>query len=110
MVEVPEDKKVNIRTYYLTGEADIWWNTVKGRLIGPEFTWSRLLGEFRAKFYPVVVQKQKEKEFMEVKMSGNITVMQHTSNFTELSKFVLEFVLTEWLKMRRFAGGLAFYI
>ena len=24
VVEGPEEKKVNIRTYYLTGEADIW--------------------------------------------------------------------------------------
>jgi len=38
VVEVPEEMKVNIGTYYLTGEADIWWNTVKGRLVGPKFT------------------------------------------------------------------------
>jgi len=25
MVEVPDEKKVNIRTYYLTGDADMWW-------------------------------------------------------------------------------------
>jgi len=29
VVKVPEEKKVNIRTYYLTGEADIWWIIVK---------------------------------------------------------------------------------
>ena len=38
MVEVSEDKKVNIGMFYLTGEADIWWNTIKGYLIGLEFT------------------------------------------------------------------------
>jgi len=38
MVEVPEGKRVNIETYYLTSEADIWWNTVKDKLVGPEFT------------------------------------------------------------------------
>jgi len=32
MVEVPEEKKVNIETYYLNGAADIWWNTVKDKL------------------------------------------------------------------------------
>jgi len=55
MVEVPEEKKVNIGTYYLTGEANIWWNIVKGRLVGPEFTLSKFLEDLRAKFYPVVV-------------------------------------------------------
>ena len=47
---------------------------------------------------------------MEVKMSGNMTVMQYASKFTELSNFVLEFGSSERLKMRRFEEGLAFYI
>jgi len=32
MVEVPEEKKVNIRTFYLAGEADIRWSTMKDKL------------------------------------------------------------------------------
>ena len=47
---------------------------------------------------------------MELKISGTMTVMQYASKFTELSKFVLEFVLSERLKMRRFEEGLPFYI
>ena len=38
VVEVPERNKVNIGKYYLTGKADIWWNTIKDKLIGLEFT------------------------------------------------------------------------
>ena len=57
MVKVPEEKKVNIRMYYLTGEADIWWSTIKDKLVGPEFTWSKFLDEYRAQVYPVVVQR-----------------------------------------------------
>ena len=38
IVEVPENKKVNIGTFYLAGEADIWWNTVKGRWQESELT------------------------------------------------------------------------
>jgi len=57
-------KEVNIGTYYLTSEVDIWWNTVKGRLLGPKFTRSKFLEELRGKFYAVVAQRQKEKEFM----------------------------------------------
>ena len=49
-----------------------------------------------------MVQRQKEKEFMELKMSGSMSVMQHASKFTELSRFVPEFVSSERLKMRRF--------
>jgi len=83
---------------------------VKDKLVGPEFTWNKFLSELRAKFYPVVVHSQKEKEFMELKMSGTMTVMQYASKFTELSRFVPEFVSSERLKMRRFEEGLALYI
>jgi len=38
VVKVREETKVNIGTYYLIGEADIWWITVKNKLVGPEFT------------------------------------------------------------------------
>jgi len=57
VADVPYEKKVNIRMFYITGEVDIWWNTVKDKLLGPEFTWSEFLEELRAKFYPVVVQQ-----------------------------------------------------
>jgi len=110
VVEVPKGKRVNIGTYYLTGEANIWWNTVKDKVVGPEFTRNKFLSKLREKFYPVVVQRQKEKEFMELKMSGTMTVMQYARKFTELSRFVPEFVSSERLKMRRFEEGLAFYI
>jgi len=66
----------------LSGEADIWWNIVKGGLVGPEFTWSKFLAKLRAKFYAVVVQRQKEKEFMKLKMSGSMSVMQYASKLT----------------------------
>ena len=77
-------------------------------LLGPELTWSILLEKLRAKFYPVAVQRQKEKEFMELKITSNMTVMQYASKFTELSSFVLEFVSFERSKMERFEEGLAF--
>jgi len=57
-----------------------------------------------------MVQRQKEKEFMKLKISGSMTVMQYASKFTELSRFVSEFVSSERLKMRRFKKRLAFYI
>jgi len=68
------------------------------------------LEELRAKFYQVVVQWQRENESMEPKMSGSTTMMQYTSKFTELSRFILKFVSSGKLKTKRFEEGLAFYI
>jgi len=88
-LEFPEDKKVNIGIFYLTKEVRFWWKAIKERLLGLDST-SRFLEE--------------------LKMSGSLTVMQYASKFTELSKFISEFVSSERLKMRRFEEGLAFYI
>jgi len=47
---------------------------------------------------------------MESKMNSNVTVMQYAAKFIELSRFVLDFMATKRMKMRRFEKGLAFYI
>jgi len=48
VIEVSGDKRMNIRTCYLTGETDIWWNIIKNRLIGFSFKWSRIAEELTA--------------------------------------------------------------
>jgi len=45
---------------------------------------------------------------MELRLNS-MTVMWYASKFTELPRFVLEFVSYERLKMKRFEEGLAFY-
>jgi len=75
VVEALDDQKANIKTFYLTGNADIWQNTMKDKLLWPEFTWSKFMEELRAKFYLVVVQWQKKKEFMELRMSESMIIM-----------------------------------
>jgi len=45
---------------------------MKDRLNRVEFTWGRFL-ELRAQFYPITIQQQKEREFLELKMSGSMT-------------------------------------
>ena len=46
-----------------------WWNIVKGRLVWPEYTWGKFLGGPKGKILPVVVQRKKEREILELKMS-----------------------------------------
>jgi len=101
---------MNLRAFFLIREADIWWNTIKDKLLGPKFTWNKFLEELRAKFYLVTVQRHKEKNFMELRMGGSVMVMQYASKFTRLSRFVPEFVSFERLKMRKFEEDLTFYI
>jgi len=57
VVEVPENKKVNIGTFYLIGEADIWWNTVRYKWQEAELTWVKFIEESGVHFYPVMLQR-----------------------------------------------------
>jgi len=66
MIEVPKEKKLNIGTFYLTGEVNIWWDTVEDKWKETELTWSKFLEELRAQFYPSTIQRREEKEFMEL--------------------------------------------
>ena len=50
VVEVTNEKKVNVGTFYLTREADIWWNIVQDRQLRPKFTWNEFLEELRPNF------------------------------------------------------------
>jgi len=38
VVEIPDEKIVNIGMFYLTEEVYIWWNTMNDKLLWPEFT------------------------------------------------------------------------
>jgi len=107
VIEVLKEKKVNIETFYLTEEADIWCSIVKDMLLGPYTLNIVHFKRIVTKFYPIMIQRQNEKEFVKLKMSGNMTVMQYASKFTELSQFVFKFLASERMKMRRFEEGLA---
>ena len=56
IIDVPKEKKVNIETFYLSGEVGISWRMVKDTLITPKFIWSKFFEELRAKFYLIIIQ------------------------------------------------------
>ncbi|XP_021770608.1 uncharacterized protein LOC110734767 [Chenopodium quinoa] len=84
-VRCPENSKVSCATYYLRGEADLWWQqneaTIKA-LLG--FNWTMFQGKVRDKFYPSFLQKQKAEEFSNLAM-GNMSVTIYYTKFIELS-------------------------
>jgi len=109
VVEVPDDKRVSIGAFYLSGQADIWWSTVKTTFQSSNATWSRFSEALRAKFYPLYLQRKKQKEFLTLKQE-NLSVMEYANRFAELSRFAPEYVATDYMRMQRFEEGLAPYI
>ncbi|XP_071914062.1 uncharacterized protein [Coffea arabica] len=68
-------------------------------------TWVNFMKEFNAKYFPPLVQEQKEDEFIRLCQRAQ-TVAEYESYFTRLSKFAPELIVTEQRRIRRFILGL----
>ncbi|XP_021747882.1 uncharacterized protein LOC110713743 [Chenopodium quinoa] len=107
-VGCPENSKVSCATYYLRGEADLWWQqneTTIRALPGFNFIWTKFQEKVRDKFYPSFLQKQKAEEFSNLRMD-RMSVTEYYTKFIELSRFAEGSVSTEKAKARKFESGL----
>ncbi|XP_021735740.1 uncharacterized protein LOC110702343 [Chenopodium quinoa] len=87
-----ENSKVGCATYYLRGEADLWWQQNERTIRAlPGFNWTRFQENVRDKFYPSFLHKQKAEEFSNLRME-------------EMS--VTKSISTEKAKSRKFESGL----
>ena len=68
-------------------------------------TWERFSKLFLDKYFPKYIESQMELKFLELK-HNNLSVAEYEAKFTELSRFVPEFVNTEENRERRFQQGL----
>ena len=54
-------QRVHLAVFKLAGEADDWWNDVKGSLrLGGPITWARFVVTFNQKYIPNVVQVKRD--------------------------------------------------
>ena len=105
LVRVGEDQKTNFASYFLKAEANDWWDSVKTLENEEIITWERFTELFLEKYLPKYLQDQMEIKFLELKQE-DMTVAEYEMKFTELSKFVPEYVDTEPKKAKRFQHGL----
>ena len=57
------------------------------------------------KYFPVTTRHAKAQEFLELKQ-GAMTVMDYVTRFTELARFVNDYMATDMAKVWRFENGL----
>ena len=57
------------------------------------------------KYFPNTTRHAKAQEFLELKQ-GTMTVMDYVARFTELARFVDDYVATNMAKVRKFENGL----
>nr|XP_027109288.1 uncharacterized protein LOC113729162 [Coffea arabica] len=102
-----EERQVTFAVFQLEGVARSWWNIIQTKWEREQTprTWVNFVREFNAKYFPPLVQEKKKDEFIRIRQ-GTQSVAEYESQFTRLSKFAPELILTEQRRARRFLQGL----
>ena len=105
-MEITSDAtRIRLAAFQLKGEAQVWWNWAKTSRDLEAMTWAEFQELFMGKYFPDTARHVKAQEFLELKQ-GTMTVMDYVARFTELTRFVEDYMATYMAKVRRFENGL----
>ncbi|XP_074346752.1 uncharacterized protein LOC141685558 [Apium graveolens] len=102
---VREETKVNYVSYFLKGEANYWWESARALKKEEVIPWNRFKNIFLDKYFPRYMQTQIKLKFFELKQEG-MTVGEYEKRFTELARFIGDYVDTDEKRAKRFQQGL----
>ncbi|XP_031104400.1 uncharacterized protein LOC116007874 [Ipomoea triloba] len=105
-VECPPGRQVEMASFYLKEEADLWW-VHGGPVMRQEsgFGWETFKDRLRARFYPAHVKAAMQEEFLHLHQ-GTRTVQEYHRRFLELARFAPTLAPTEETRIERFVAGL----
>ena len=105
-VRCPPDQRVTFTVSLLQGSAYDWWKLVlrSPRLPDP-IPWEFFIQEFRVKYVSDMYRETKWKQFLNLKQR-NLSMAEYEKEFSHLSKYAPESVLTEVFRCRQFNDGL----
>ena len=105
-VRCPPDQRTSCAVSLLQGEAYDWWKLVlKSPRIPNPLTCEFFVQEFRAKYITEMYRDSKWKQFLNLKQRS-LSVAEYEKEFSHLSKYAPELVLTEAFRCRQFEDGL----
>ena len=58
-----------------------------------------------SKYFPASARHAKAREFLELKQA-TMTMLEYVAKLTELARFVVDYVATDMIKVRKFEDGL----
>ncbi|KAL8113555.1 hypothetical protein AgCh_020762 [Apium graveolens] len=99
LAEVKDDKKAQYASYYVKDEASFWWESLKALLEGKDLTWEKFTEMFLEKYLPSYMQDQLEMKFLDLRQE-DMSVAEYEVKFSELSRFIPEYVNTEAKKAK----------
>jgi len=107
VMECNENQKVSFTSFMFQGEAEHWWDMVKGgaNSLREKVSWNFLVKKFNEKYIPGVAKDKLALEFQELKQ-GQMSVNQYDVKFTQLSRYAAGLVREESERTKRFVRGL----
>ena len=109
-VRCPGDQKATCAVSLLQVTTYDWWKLVLRNPLLPDLvTWDYFLTEFNTKYVTDDYIESKWKQFLTLRQ-GKLTVAKYEKEFSCLSTYAPEFILTEKLRCRQFEEGLHEYI
>ena len=105
-VRCPPDQRVSCAVSLLQSEAYDWWKlALRSSRIPNPITWEFFVQGFRAKYVTEMYRDSKWKQFLNLKQMS-LSVAEYEKEFSYLSKYAPELVLTEAFRCRQFEDGL----
>ena len=102
-MEITSDiTRIRLATFQLESEAQIWWKWARTTRDLEAMIWAEFQELFMGKYFPETAKAQ---EFLELKQ-GAMSMMDYVARFTELARFVDDYVAADKAKVRRFENGL----
>ena len=102
-MEITSDAtRIRLAAFQLEGEAQVWWKWARTSRDLEVMTCAEFQELFMGKYFPEIAKAQ---EFLELK-KGAMTMMDYVTRFTELARFVDDYVAIVLAKVRRFENGL----
>ena len=94
--------RIRLAAFQLEGEAQVWWKWARTSRDLEAMKWAGFQELFMGKYFPEIAKAQ---EFLELKQ-GAMTGIDYVTRFTELARFVDDYVATNLAKVRRFENEL----
>ena len=105
-VRCPPNQRVSCAVSLLQSKAYDWWKlALRSPRIPNPMTWEFFVQEFRAKYVTEMYRDFKWKQFLNLKQMS-LSVAEYEKEFSHLSKYAPELVLTEAFRCRQFEDGL----
>ncbi|XP_074349995.1 uncharacterized protein LOC141689549 [Apium graveolens] len=105
LAEVKNEKKMKYASYYLKDEGRYWWESTKVLQEEETISSQNFMEFFLEKYLPSYIQDQLEMRFLDFKQE-NMMMAEYEVKFSDLERFMPEYVNTEAKKAKRFQQGL----